>query len=111
MEKNLYLLQLELSKWKDHTILMEKGMISLSEHRRIIQELKDKWDEELYQWDNLQKELQELRNIKFLKEEKEQLGKEMYNLIQELLRCRAPSPSYRVFLYEHMVLLKIRALK
>ena len=59
LEKKLYLLQLELSKWKYRTILMEKGMISLSEHRRIIQELKDKWAEELSQWDNFQKGLQE----------------------------------------------------
>ena len=57
LEKNLYLLQLDLSKWKDRTILMEKGMISLYEHRRIIQEIKDKCDEELSQWDNLKKEL------------------------------------------------------
>ena len=70
MEKNLYLLQLELSKWKDHTILMDKGKISLCEHGRIIQELKDKWAEELSQWDDLQKELHELKRIKFLKQEK-----------------------------------------
>ena len=86
-------------------------MISLSENRRIIQELKDKWDEELSQWDDLQKEIHELRNINFLNEVKEQLGKDMYNLIQELLSCRYPSPSYQVFLYEQMVLFKIRALK
>ena len=47
MEKKLYILQLELSKWKDRTIPMEKGVISLYEPRRIIQELKDKWVEEL----------------------------------------------------------------
>ena len=53
LENKLYLLQLELNKWKYCTILMDKDMISLSEHRRIIQELKDKWAEELSQWDNL----------------------------------------------------------
>ena len=71
LENKLYLLQLELSKWKDRTIPMEKGMISLYEHRRITQEIKEKSEEELSQWDNLQKELQELRKIKFLKEKKE----------------------------------------
>ena len=35
----------------------------------------------------------------------------MHILIQELLSCRAPSPSHPVFLYERMVLFKIRALK
>ena len=35
----------------------------------------------------------------------------MYNLIQELLSCRAPYPSYPMFLYEKMALFKIRALK
>ena len=49
--------------------------------------------------------------MKFLKEEKYQLGKDMYSLIQELMSCRAPSPSYPMFLYEQMVLFKIRALK
>ena len=67
LEKNLYLLQLELSKWKDHTILMKKGMTSLSEHRRIIQEIKEKWDEGQSQWDDLENDLQEVRNTKFLK--------------------------------------------
>ena len=57
MENKIYLLQLELSKWKYRTILVEKGMISFSEHRRIIQELKDKWAKELSQWDDLQKDL------------------------------------------------------
>ena len=42
-----------------------------------------------------------------MKKEKEQ----MYTLTQELLRYRAPSPYYPVFLFEHMNLFKMRDLK
>ena len=36
-KKDLSLLELELSKWRHRSILSEKGMISLSEHMRIVQ--------------------------------------------------------------------------
>ena len=60
-KKDLSLLELELSKWRHHSILSEKGMISLPEHRRIVKYLKYKWVEELifqkFQWEYLQKDL------------------------------------------------------
>ena len=42
-----------------------------------------------------------------MKQEKEH----MYALIQELLSCRSPSPSYYVFLYEKLTLFKLKDLK
>ena len=37
LKKELSLLQLELSKWRYHACLSEKGMISLPKHMRIVQ--------------------------------------------------------------------------
>ena len=36
---------------------------------------------------------------------------QMYDLVKELLSCRAPSPSYLVFLFEQLTLFKLRAIK
>ena len=47
LKKELSLLQLEMCKWRYPAILSEKGMISLPDHTRIVQDLKDKWAEEL----------------------------------------------------------------
>jgi len=35
----------------------------------------------------------------------------MYNLVEQVLICRSPSPSYSIFLYEQMTLFKIKAVK
>ena len=35
----------------------------------------------------------------------------MYALSRELMICRAPSPSYLMFLYEQMTLFKLKSLK
>ena len=51
--------------------------------------------------------MKELNKFKSMQKDKEQ----MLTLTQELLICRAPSPSYPVFLFEHMTLFKIKALK
>ena len=36
--------------------------------------------------------------------------KQMYNLIHELLSCRAPSPYYSIFLYGKITIFKIKSL-
>ena len=60
-KKDLSLLELELSKCRHHSILSEKGMISLLENRRIVKYHKYKWVEELifqkFQWEYFQKDL------------------------------------------------------
>jgi hypothetical protein len=35
----------------------------------------------------------------------------MYNLVEQVLICRSPSPSYSIFLYEKMTLFKIKVVK
>ena len=86
-------------------------MIPLYENKKVISGLKEKWVEELFfqkiQWENLQEELKELRKYKSLQKEKEQI----YTLNQELLRCRDPSPSYPIFLFEQMTMFKMSVLK
>ena len=83
----------------------------MSEHKKSIQELREKWAEEIFfqkiHWEKIQEELKKLRKYKSMHKEKEQ----MCTLTQELLSCRDPSPSYPVFLFQQMTLLKIRALK
>ena len=86
-------------------------MIPLYVNKKAIQGLKEKWVEELFFqklcWEKLQEEVKELRRYKSMKKEKEQ----MYTLTQEFPCCKAPSPSYPVFLFEHMTMFKRRALK
>ena len=111
MEKELSSLKLEVSKGKYHANQYDKGMISMTEHKNTIQELREKWAEEIFFqkicWEKMQEELKELIKFKFMQKEKEQ----MLTLTQDLLSCRAPSPSYHVFLLEHMTLFKIKDLK
>ena len=51
--------------------------------------------------------MKKLKKFKSMHKFKEQ----MLTLTQYLLSCRAPSPSYPVFLFEHMTLFKIKDLK
>ena len=55
----------------------------------------------------MQEEMKELKKFKSMQKEKEQ----MFTLTQKLLSCRAPYPSYPVFLFEQMTMFKIKALK
>ena len=78
-------------------------MVSLTEHRNSIRELKEKWVEErmtqILREEELQKELRELKNFQSMQKEKDH----MYALSQELLGTRVPSSSYPVFLFEQFI--------
>ena len=86
-------------------------MVPLVEHRKTIRELKERWEEELmsqkFHWEELQKELKEMKKFKSMQVEKYQL----YTLSQELLGTRVPSSSYPVFLFEKFIWFKLRAIK
>ena len=58
-------------------------------------------------WEEVQKELKELKKFNSMQKEKDQ----RYALFQELMSFRVPSPSYPVFLYEQLTLFKLKALK
>ena len=58
-------------------------------------------------WEEIQKELKELKNFKSMQVEKDQL----YTLSQELLSTGAPYPSYPVFLFEQFIWFKLKAVK
>ena len=58
-------------------------------------------------WEEVQKELKDLKKFKSMQVEKYQL----YTLSQELLGTRVPSSSYPVFLFEQFIWFKLRALK
>ena len=96
-------LRLELTKWKIQVEELQKGMIALSEHRKIIKALEEKWAEECMghrvQEEELQNKLRELEKFQSMQQEKEQ----MYTLSQELMGTRKPSSSYPVFLFEQFV--------
>ena len=74
-------------------------MIPLVEHINIMRELREIWAKELTfqrcHWEEVQKELKELKKFKSMQKEKDQL----YTLSRELMSFKAPSPSYPVFLY------------
>ena len=92
-EKYIYLWKDELNKWRYQDTPCEEGMAPLPLHRNTIKELREKWAKVLtfqrLRWEKLQGELKELRNLTAMKKK----TKKMYNLIQELLICRAPYPS------------------
>ena len=50
--------------------------------------------------------LKELKKYEAMEKNKEQMS----TLTHDLLSCRAPSLSYPVFLFEHMILFQIKAL-
>ena len=86
-------------------------MVPLAENRKTIRELRERWEEELifhkFQWEEIQKELKELKIFKSMQVEKDQL----YTLSQEMLGTRAPSSSYPVFLFEEFIWFKIKDIK
>ena len=86
-------------------------MVPLVEHRKNIKELREKWAEELifqiFHWEEVQKELKELKKFNSIQKEKDQL----YTLSQEFISFIAPYPSYLVFLYEKLTLFKLKSLK
>ena len=84
-------------------------MIALSEHRKIIKALEERWDEERMahriREEELQSKLKELKKFQSMQREKEQ----MYTLSQEIMGTRKPSSSYPVFLFEQFVWFKLKA--
>ena len=92
-------------------IQYDKGTIYLSKHKNTIQELREKWPEEVFfqkiHWEKMQDEMKELNKFKSTQKDKEQ----MLPLTQELLSCRAPYLSYPIFIFEQMTLFKIKDLK
>ena len=86
-------------------------MVPLVEHRKTIRELRERWEEELmfqkFHWEEIQKELKELKKFKSMQVEKYQL----YTLSQEMLGTRAPSSSYPVFLFEQFIWFKLKVVK
>ena len=75
-------------------------MISLTEDKNIIQELREQWAKEIFfhkiWWEEMREKLKELKKYYSMEKNKEQ----MLNLTHELLSCRALTPSYPVFLFE-----------
>ena len=55
----------------------------------------------------MQEKLKELNKYESMEKNKEK----MLTLTNELLSCRAPSPFYLVFLFEHMIMFQIKSLK
>ena len=94
------ILRMEVIKWKIQVEEYQRGIISLSEHRKIIRGLEENWVEERMTqriWEEeLQSNLRELKKFQFMQKEKEK----MYVLSQELLGTRIPSSSYPFFLFE-----------
>ena len=96
-------LRLEVTKWKSQVEEHQTSMIALSEHRKIIKALEERWAEERMahriQEEELQSKLRELKKFQSMQREKEQ----MYTLSQELMGTRKPSSSYPMFLFEQFV--------
>ena len=68
-------LRLEVTKLKIQVEELQKGMIALSEHRKIIKALEEKWAEECMghrvQEEELQNKLRELKKFQSMQQEKE----------------------------------------
>ena len=66
--KELSLLKIEVKKWKRQVEKYQEGMIPLADHEKTIRELREKWSEELMfqksRWEEIQKELKELKKFK-----------------------------------------------
>ena len=111
LTKEVSFLNIEVSKWKHHRSQFDEGIISLNEHKNIIQELREQWAEDIFfqkiQWEKMHEKLKELKKYEPMEKDK----KNMLTLTHELLRCRSPSPSYPVFLFEQMILFHIKALR
>ena len=96
-------LRLEVTKWKIQVEEHQTSMIALSEHRKIIKALEERWAEERMahriREEELQSKLRELKKFQSMQREKEH----MYTLSQEIMGTRKPSSSYPVFLFEQFV--------
>ena len=68
-------LNLEVSKWRHHASQFDGGMISLIDHKKIIQELREQWVEEIFfqkiQWEKMQEKLKELNKYVSMEKDKE----------------------------------------
>ena len=110
-----WLMAAEAAKWKQQALLVKAGMIPLTTHERTIQQLREKWAQELttwnQKWEDLQTDLKELKNLKQSVAELQKNIQTMYNLVEQVLICRIPSPSFSLFLYEQMTLFKIKVVK
>ena len=86
-------------------------MISLTTHKNVIQELREQWAEEIFfqniRWEEMREKLKELKKYEYMEKDKEL----MLTLSHELFSCKPPSPSYPIFLFEHMTLFHIKDLK
>ena len=104
-------LKTRASRWKHHTNQFKKCMISLTTHKKVIHELREQWTEDIFfqniRWEEMQEKLKYLKKYEAMEKNKEQ----MLTLTWELLSCRSPSPSYPVFFFQNMTLLKIKVLK
>ena len=47
LTEELLILRMEVRKWRSQVERYQEGMVSLTEHRKTIRELKEKWAEEL----------------------------------------------------------------
>ena len=85
MTKEVSFLKLEVSKWRHHASQFDEGMISLTEHKNIIQELREQWVKEIFfkkiRWEKMQEKLKELKKYESMEKDKEQ----MLTLAHELL--------------------------
>ena len=65
MAEEVSFLKLEVSKGKHHGRQFDEGMIYLTEHKNIIQELREQRDEEIFfqknRWEKMEEKLKELR--------------------------------------------------
>ena len=77
MTEEVSFLKLEVSKWKHHASQFDEEIISLTEHKNIIQELREQWDEGIFfqknQWGKMQEKLNELRKYESMEKDKEHL--------------------------------------
>ena len=48
MTEDVSLLNIEVSKWRRHASQFDEGMISLTEHKNVIQELREQWAEDIF---------------------------------------------------------------
>ena len=66
--EEISILRMEVRKWRSQVERYQEGMVSFTEHRNTIRELKEKWAKELMtqklREEELQKELGDLKKFK-----------------------------------------------
>ena len=81
--EELSLLKIEVKKWKSEVDRYQKGMIPLVQHRNTISELRERWEEEIifqkFCWEDVHKELKDLKKFKSMQKEKDQLIRGNFN--------------------------------